>query len=104
MAFTFTDANFAEQVLQADKPVIVDFYAMWCRPCHAMTPIIDKLHEDYSVAKVGKLNIDENQETANRYDVNAIPTIIVFKDGKPAVKLVGVQTEQALQEAVKTLL
>lgn len=99
MTFKFTDANFKKEALEADKLVFVDFYADWCGPCKMMSPIIDELAKDYEgEIIIGKLNTDENPNTAAQYKVMSIPTMILFKDGKEVDKVVGVVSKDALVE------
>ena len=86
----FTDANFDSEVLKSDKPVLVDFWAEWCMPCRLLSPVIDALANDFAgKAKVGKVDIESNQQVAARYSVQMIPTIMIFKDGQMVKKLVG---------------
>ena len=89
-----TSNNFEEEVLKAEGPVIIDFYADWCGPCKMMLPIIDSIAEETNNAKVGKINVDEAQDLAAMYNVMSIPTIIIFKDGKPYKKFVGVTSKE----------
>lgn len=89
-----TNNNFEEEVLNSDKPVIIDFYADWCGPCKMMSPIIDNIAEENTDIKVGKVNVDESQEIAIKYNIMSIPTIIVFKDGKEYKKFVGVTSKE----------
>lgn len=91
MEHTFTDQNFATEVLQSSTPVFVDFWAPWCGPCIAMGPIIEELaHEiDEQKLKIGKMNVDENIETPGTYRVMSIPTMIVFQNGQIAETIVG---------------
>jgi thioredoxin 1 len=105
MALEFTDINFDEEVLKEnDKPVLVDFWAPWCGPCQMMGPILDELSTEVeNFAKVGKVNVDENPETAGQYQVMSIPTLIIFKDGKPAKQMTGVQSKEALTEELKNI-
>lgn len=94
MAKKFTAQNFESEVLQAKGPVLVDFWATWCMPCRMQGPAIEKLAEEGYNA--GKLNVDEEQELAARYRVMSIPTLIIFKDGKEADRMVGVQSKELL--------
>ncbi|MFA5926460.1 MAG: thioredoxin [Parcubacteria group bacterium] len=104
MAMQFTDQNFEGEVLKSDKPVLVDFWAAWCGPCQMMGPIIDELAEELKDKyKIGKLNVDENRETAAEYGVMSIPTLIIFKDGKEAKQLVGVQSKENLKEELEKI-
>lgn len=97
-----SDANFAQEVLQASQPVLVDFWAPWCGPCRQITPMIEQLaDENEGSAKVVKVNIDENQRTAQDLNVMSIPTLIVFKDGHEACRFVGAQHPKTrLQDAL----
>lgn len=102
MAIEFKDDNFQQEVLESDKPVLVDFWAPWCGPCQMMSPIIDDVSEQVSEnAKVGKLNVDENPQTAQKYGVMSIPTLIIFKDGEILKQMTGVQSKEALLEELK---
>ena len=98
-AQTVTDATFDETIGAADEAVSVDFWAEWCGPCKMIAPILDEIAaEQAGKVKVVKLNVDENQDTARRFDVMSIPTLIVFKDGQPAKKMIGAKGKGALLE------
>lgn len=86
----FSDADFDAQVIKSDKPVMVDFWATWCGPCQMAGPVVDSLADDYKgKIKIGKLDVDANQETAAKYSVQSIPTVILFRDGKEVARKVG---------------
>ncbi|MDO5555323.1 MAG: thioredoxin [Clostridia bacterium] len=89
-----TSNNFEQEVLKCDKPVLIDFYADWCGPCKMMSPIIDEIAEEKTGIIVGKVNIDEAQDLAVKYNVMSIPTIIIFKDGNIYKEFVGVTSKE----------
>ena len=101
MANTFTTANFNEEVLQSDIPVLVDFWASWCMPCKMLSPVIEELAEEADGYKVGKVNVDEEPELARQYNVMSIPTVLVFKGGQVVKQSVGVQPKEALEDMVR---
>lgn len=102
---TFTDQNFQSDVLGSDKPVVVDFWAPWCTPCKIVTPIIEELAKEYEgKVSVGKMNVDENPEVAGTYGVMSIPTVMVFKGGKPVQSLVGAQGKQTYKQEIDKVL
>ena len=99
---TFTDSNYEEEVLKSDKTVLIDFYADWCGPCKMMSPVIDTIAEENAEnIKVGKVNVDDNQELAIKYNVMSIPTILVFKNGNIVKTFVGVTPKQEIEEVIK---
>jgi thioredoxin 1 len=102
MAHEFTDANFATDVIKSAKPVLVDFWAPWCGPCKMIGPVIEKLSKELeATVLIGKLNVDDNPQTAQQFGVMSIPTLILFKDGKPAGQVMGFQPEPKLREFIK---
>ena len=102
METVFTDQNFDQEVMKCEKSVLVDFWAPWCGPCQMMGPIIEELAKEMGdKAKIGKLNVDENQEIAQNFSVMSIPTIMIFKGGKMIKQLVGVQSKEALKEELE---
>ena len=103
MALQITDANFKTEVLESDIPVLVDFYADWCGPCKMIAPSVAELAEEYQgVFKIGKLNVDQEQQTAEKFRVMSIPTLIFFKNGQPVETVVGAVPKQALQEKIES--
>ncbi len=97
----FTDGNFSQEVINSDQPVLVDFWAPWCGPCRQIAPMIDELAGEYAGSvKVGKVNIDDNAETAQKYDVFSIPTLIVFKGGEEVERVVGVRPKSQLVQVL----
>ncbi|HMN48482.1 MAG TPA: thioredoxin [Ignavibacteriaceae bacterium] len=87
---TITDENFAKEVLQSDKPVLIDFWAVWCGPCKMIAPIVEELAVEYDgKVKVGKLDVDNNQQSAIKYGVRSIPTVLIIKDGKVVETIIG---------------
>lgn len=103
MANVFTESNFEQEVLKSDVPVLVDFWAPWCRPCNMLSPTIDSLSKSLEGAKVGKVNVDENRQISQRYGVSSIPTLIFFKNGLPVETHVGVLSEAAINQKLNTL-
>ena len=102
MVNIFNEENFEKEVLSSDKTTIVDFYADWCGPCKMMSPVIDKIaEENVEKIKVGKVNVDENQELAMKYNVMSIPTILIFKNGNISKSFIGVTSKSEIEEAIK---
>lgn len=105
MAIQFTDANFKSEVLESDIPVLVDFYADWCGPCKMIAPIVTELADEYEgKVKIGKLNVDQEQETAEAYRVMSIPTLLIIKNGAVVDTIVGAQPKKALQDKLNAVL
>ncbi|CAL7961604.1 thioredoxin 1 [Gammaproteobacteria bacterium] len=96
-----TDSSFAAEVLQANVPVLVDFWAGWCQPCKALAPTIETIAKEFAgKVKIAKLNVDENHKTSTSYDIRGIPTLILFKDGKIAATKVGAATKTQLVDFI----
>ena len=105
MEYRFNDANFSQEVLQSSQPVLVDFYADWCGPCRMMGPVVEKLAEKYDgKVRIGKLNVDENPETAAAYGVMSIPNFVFLRDGKVVDQVVGGVPAAGLEDKLKALL
>jgi thioredoxin 1 len=101
MSTVVTTQSFEHEVLQSDKPVIVDFWAEWCGPCHAVAPVLDKIVEERAdELKLVKINVDEEQELMIRYGVQSIPMIILFKEGAPAAAVIGAQPKGAIERGL----
>lgn len=99
MEYKFTTENFEAEVLNADIPVLVDFYADWCGPCKMMMPIVEKIAEEYSgKLKVGKCNTDENMPVAQKYRISSIPTFMIFKEGQPVQTFLGAMSADDLMD------
>ena len=102
---TLTDANFAQEVLQSDKPVLVDFWATWCGPCRIVAPSIEQLAAEYEgKAVIGKVDVDHNPQTAMAFGVRSIPTLLFFKDGQVVDQLIGAAPKKTLASKLDMLL
>ena len=99
-----TDNNFQAEVLDAGQPVLVDFWAPWCGPCRVVHPILEEMSGERDDVKIVSVNIDENQETAGKYQVMSIPTMIVFKGGQPAKTIVGAMPKKRLEAEIEPAL
>ena len=105
MAVQFQDSSFKQEVLESGQPVLVDFYADWCGPCKMLAPIVEDLAAEYADRiKIGKLNVDQNMETAAKYGVQSIPTLILFKGGEAVKTVVGLQSKAALTQILDSVL
>jgi thioredoxin 1 len=101
MSTAVTESSFEQEVLQSDKPVIVDFWAEWCGPCHAVSPVLDKIADERGdELRLVKVNIDEEPALAQRYGIVSIPTIILFRGGEPAAAAIGAQPKGAIESAL----
>ncbi len=97
---TVTKDNFMDEVLKSDKPVLIDFWATWCGPCRMMSPVIDEIAAENADIKVGKINVDEQPELAQKYGVMSIPTVILFKNGQPAFTSIGAKPKAAMMQLI----
>ena len=98
---TLTAENFEEEVLKSEQPVLVDFWAVWCGPCKMLSPVVDQIAEETQGVKVGKLNIDDEMDIAEKYGIMSIPTLMLFKNGEPVNQLVGVQPKSVIENLLK---
>ncbi len=105
MVTEFSDSNFENEVIKSDIPVLVDFWAAWCGPCKMVAPEVQKLSEEKKdVLKVGKLNVDENRDIAIKFSITSIPTLILFKDGQVAKKLIGAMSKDRILSEINSFI
>ena len=105
MEITLTEENFQKEVLESNIPVLVDFWAEWCAPCLMIAPTIEEIAQEYSRRlKVGKLNVDENQNLAAKYGIRSIPTLLIFKEGKVIEQIIGALQKKALKSKIEVIL
>ncbi len=103
--YQFTDSNFNSEVINSEIPVLVDFWAVWCGPCKLITPEIEKLAEEKSNdLKIGRLNVDENRDTAIKYSISSIPTLLLFKNGEVVKKLIGAMPKDKILAEISQFL
>ncbi len=101
----FTDANFQQEVLNSDVPVLVDFWAVWCGPCKIIAPYVEQISGEYQgKVKVGKLDVDNNPQVSMQYGIRSIPTLLIFRDGKIADQIIGAVPKQAITQKLDSLL
>jgi thioredoxin 1 len=104
-ALEVTDSTFEHEVLRAQQPVLVDFWAVWCSPCKAVAPIVEEIAGEYEgQLKVMKLDVDDNPRTAVAYGVQSIPTLLVFKDGKPAERIIGAVPKKVIVDKLQSVM
>lgn len=102
---SFTDDNFQQEVKESPLPVLVDFWAVWCAPCHMIAPFVEEIATDYrDKIKVGKLDVDTNQKTAAEFGIRSIPSVLIFKDGKVAEQIVGAVPKKEIVKKVESVL
>lgn len=105
MEINVTDANFEQEVLRSDVPVLVDFWAQWCAPCHMIAPAVKEIAAEYEgKLKVCKLNVDEGRSTASSYEIRGIPSLLIFKNGSVVDKIIGVTPKERIESSIKSYL
>jgi len=101
MEYLFTDQNFEQEVLKSDLPVLVDFFAVWCGPCQMMAPVIEEMAKELEgKVKIGKMNVDESPQTAEKFGIMSIPTLILFKNGEPVKTLQGFRGKEDIVKEI----
>lgn len=101
----FTDENWTKEVLEPKEAVLVDFWASWCGPCKMIAPVVEEIAKEYEgKIKVGKLNVDDNPNTASNFGIRSIPTLLIFKDGKVEEQIIGAQPKDAIKSKIDTVL
>ncbi len=104
-AVAFDDKNFESEVLNSDKPVLVDFWAEWCGPCKKIGPVVEELADEYAgKAKIGKVNVDDNPETSMKYQIRSIPALLIFKNGEVVDQIIGAVPKAALKKQLEAQL
>lgn len=104
-ALKFTDDSFSEDVLQSDKPVLVDFWAEWCGPCRMVGPVVEEMAGEYEgKAKIGKVNVDENPEISSKYGIRSIPSLLIFKNGEVVDQIIGAVPKSQLKKQLEAQL
>lgn len=101
MEITLTKENFDSEVINSDKPVLVDFWASWCGPCKMIAPVIEAISKEYSEIKVGKVNVDEQGELAMQYKIVSIPSVFLFKNGEVVEKLIGARSQDEYEDVIE---
>ena len=100
-----TDENFQQEVLNSETPVLVDFWADWCQPCKMIAPVVEQIAEEYDgKVKIGKLDVDSNQQTSQAMGIRGIPALIIFNDGKPVDQIIGVVPKSIIQKKIDEVL